>query len=423
MGPSVRLTGVLFALALLAAFAPVAAATEVVLWQNANTSFDLGGNFSYVRVNGSGVETASNRCADDFVLPDLNGTGAPVVITQINTDLIAQGSITDGDEAIAEVWTDSGGEPGTRLFQFGAGRRISLVLDQNGLQWWSFRFEALAAPLQPGVRYWLVVAMRTPSTSTQFYYRRRTQGVVGLNAHRIESDGDTPVKGFDVTQEMRGYQVSACPPFAVQGTLLSGSSNHEATAAIIQIDRIVRDGTPTQCGFLHACSVIDDDDLRSGTIHSFWNDSGVSACIEVTLEQPCGVNGAYAVAYGTTYDTGNLCRNQAGDSGASTAVQKFSFDVFPGQVFHLVVHAVDSAPGCQYTLWVQGLPRCCDYCPGDANRDGVVDFNDLSEVLGLWLNGYGGVTGPGDANCDAFVDFGDIVEVLGNWLADCVVPE
>lgn len=61
-------------------------------------------------------------------------------------------------------------------------------------------------------------------------------------------------------------------------------------------------------------------------------------------------------------------------------------------------------------------------CYGDANNDGVVDFNDVVEVLSQWLNNYlgnPGATGPGDANFDGVVDFNDIVIVLANWLNVC----
>lgn len=58
-------------------------------------------------------------------------------------------------------------------------------------------------------------------------------------------------------------------------------------------------------------------------------------------------------------------------------------------------------------------------CPGDANGDRVVDFNDIADVLGNWLNNYSPGTGIGDANGDGFVDFNDITEVLGNWLVPC----
>jgi len=58
-----------------------------------------------------------------------------------------------------------------------------------------------------------------------------------------------------------------------------------------------------------------------------------------------------------------------------------------------------------------------DPCPGDANGDGLVDFNDLSIVLGAF--GQSGAGLPGDLNGDGQVDFADLSIVLGNFGTDC----
>ncbi|HBS29090.1 MAG TPA: hypothetical protein DEB06_06485 [Phycisphaerales bacterium] len=58
-------------------------------------------------------------------------------------------------------------------------------------------------------------------------------------------------------------------------------------------------------------------------------------------------------------------------------------------------------------------------CPGNANGDGVVDFDDLSVVLAHWQNDYSPGTGPGDTNADGIVDFNDITTVLASWLRVC----
>jgi len=58
-------------------------------------------------------------------------------------------------------------------------------------------------------------------------------------------------------------------------------------------------------------------------------------------------------------------------------------------------------------------------CPGDANLDGVVNFDDLVSVLSHWLLDYRPGTGEGDANLDGVVDFDDITAVLGEWLGEC----
>ncbi|TVQ62300.1 MAG: hypothetical protein EA379_05585 [Phycisphaerales bacterium] len=56
-------------------------------------------------------------------------------------------------------------------------------------------------------------------------------------------------------------------------------------------------------------------------------------------------------------------------------------------------------------------------CPGDANGDGVVDFADLSTVLGNF--GQSGAGVPGDVNGDGEVDFADLSEVLSNFGTEC----
>lgn len=53
-------------------------------------------------------------------------------------------------------------------------------------------------------------------------------------------------------------------------------------------------------------------------------------------------------------------------------------------------------------------------CPGDANRDGIVNFADVTSVLSNF--GFSGAPGiPGDANGDGAVTFADITNVLSNF--------
>lgn len=58
-------------------------------------------------------------------------------------------------------------------------------------------------------------------------------------------------------------------------------------------------------------------------------------------------------------------------------------------------------------------------CPGDANLDGTVDFNDIAIILANWLFDYRPGTGEGDANLDGVVNFDDIAAVLAEWLSSC----
>lgn len=54
-------------------------------------------------------------------------------------------------------------------------------------------------------------------------------------------------------------------------------------------------------------------------------------------------------------------------------------------------------------------------CSGDANNDGVIDFADVSAVLGNW----GQPGASGDASGDCAVDFIDLTAVLANWNSTC----
>ena len=50
-------------------------------------------------------------------------------------------------------------------------------------------------------------------------------------------------------------------------------------------------------------------------------------------------------------------------------------------------------------------------CPWDVNDTGVVDIDDLFDVLAHW----GETGGACDVNADGIVDIDDVFDVLGNW--------
>lgn len=58
-------------------------------------------------------------------------------------------------------------------------------------------------------------------------------------------------------------------------------------------------------------------------------------------------------------------------------------------------------------------------CEGDANFDGLINFDDIAQVLGNWLQVAGSCVIVGDANLDGVVDFNDVAAVLANWLGAC----
>ena len=58
-----------------------------------------------------------------------------------------------------------------------------------------------------------------------------------------------------------------------------------------------------------------------------------------------------------------------------------------------------------------GLVQISDPCTGDTNRDGVVDVQDLLNVI----IGWGETGGPGNVNCDEEIGIGDLTMVLSFW--------
>lgn len=61
---------------------------------------------------------------------------------------------------------------------------------------------------------------------------------------------------------------------------------------------------------------------------------------------------------------------------------------------------------------------CTGGCPGDLDRDGTVDVDDLNLVLSNWGTQVG-QCGPGDANGDGVVNVDDLNLVLSNWGESC----
>lgn len=64
------------------------------------------------------------------------------------------------------------------------------------------------------------------------------------------------------------------------------------------------------------------------------------------------------------------------------------------------------------------VPAAAAPCPGDATGDGLVNFDDLNEVLDHWESSVAPGT-DGDVTGDGLVNFADLNEVLAEWAAVC----
>lgn len=60
-------------------------------------------------------------------------------------------------------------------------------------------------------------------------------------------------------------------------------------------------------------------------------------------------------------------------------------------------------------------------CPGDADGNLAVNFDDITSVLGNFGASYQPNSGPGDANNDGLVTFDDVTTVLGNFGSSCAL--
>ena len=61
---------------------------------------------------------------------------------------------------------------------------------------------------------------------------------------------------------------------------------------------------------------------------------------------------------------------------------------------------------------LEHVGKCAGFCPEDVNDTGVVDIDDLFQVLGAWGPCEGCVE---DINGDGIVDIDDVFEVLAGW--------
>ncbi len=76
--------------------------------------------------------------------------------------------------------------------------------------------------------------------------------------------------------------------------------------------------------------------------------------------------------------------------------------------------------GVHYDDAVVAISSPPSFCVGDANGNGIVDFDDITSVIANWLAIYApGSAGAGDANNDGFVNFDDINAVIANFNQPC----
>ncbi len=124
----------------------------------------------------------------------------------------------------------------------------------------------------------------------------------------------------------------------------------------------------------------------------------------------CGAIGAAAAAAGAGAPVYSIEQSTIDGGGGALVGTTHTLTGTIGQP-----DAADALVGTTYELeggfWMAAPPAC----PGDANGDGAVNFEDLNLVLGSW----GGAGPDGDVDGSGAVNFEDLNIVLGNWAGDC----
>ncbi len=87
----------------------------------------------------------------------------------------------------------------------------------------------------------------------------------------------------------------------------------------------------------------------------------------------------------------------------------------PGGTIPIIDWDPDFGAIGRYRILLRGVVFCC---PGDITCDGMVDVDDLNEVLSQW--GSSVTVGTyADVSMDGAIDVDDLNEVLSNWGSDC----
>ncbi len=172
----------------------------------------------------------------------------------------------------------------------------------------------------------------------------------------------------------------------------------------IQSDGFNRDGFSDDGDKLAVCfrsGVENDAMIDGGILNPGGAENAVRGVItvdlgdfEVGIENDCNDNGvedAVDIAMGTSED----CNNNG------------------------IPDECDIADMTSEDCNMNGVPDECDLvnCPGDTNGDGLVNFDDLNNVLGNW-NTMSDLCG-GDVTGEGSVNFDDLNLVLANWNANC----
>lgn len=89
-----------------------------------------------------------------------------------------------------------------------------------------------------------------------------------------------------------------------------------------------------------------------------------------------------------------------------------------GHTYFVVVDAYSQSDEGTFALTIESVGVVEPACPGDTDNSGVVDIDDLNQVLSAWQLSVPSNTGP-ELSGDGVVNIDDLNVVLSNWQSTC----
>ena len=185
----------------------------------------------------------------------------------------------------------------------------------------------------------------------------------------VTGGGSTPT----ATRTPTPVAPTATPRFVTPGPTQICISMQDtiSQADPVQVGMLNQVGTPSLCHWppYRGCTVLADTQPRHYKLYRYYFPVGSfsTQCVTVQLNPTGCAGNVYSVAYvantgSEPFDPNNICLNYAGDPGVvAQGSSQYTFFVFRGRYFDIVVHEVGPNTGCSaYTLTIStNIP--CNY--------------------------------------------------------------
>ncbi|MFL5731651.1 MAG: S-layer homology domain-containing protein [Chloroflexia bacterium] len=119
----------------------------------------------------------------------------------------------------------------------------------------------------------------------------------------------------------------------------------------LQTGRVALRAPASFCSTPKSCAGAADSVPRHYRAYNYVNSTNAPQCVSVNLDQACGSNAIWSVAYLNTFNPASLCTNYLADGGRGGPNTFYSFTLPAGATAIIVVNEVSADVGCDaYTL-------------------------------------------------------------------------